>query len=747
MKNRILTTILFLVSFSVISLAQAGLKITEICFDPPAGAAGTFNSGDANGDGTRSSRWDEFVEIYNGGTEAVDLSGYQLVEREGIPFFTFPLNATLNAGQFTVVFGGGPISTFTNIPAGTLLFSVQLTDPNSGFAAGTKSNLSNTSDRVMLVNPLLADTLDEIYWGGPDVSPGAQPISPLTKHAIFMGPPNTISGTTIFGAIGQTITRDINGTKWDVHTYVVSDPAKLFSPGANAKEKKIQANVALTEVMFDVPADLAGDANGDGVRGAKSDEFVEIYNKGPIDAKLKGFKILDREGVTLYTFPDSTLKIGQFAVVFGSVGSAGFSGITPEALVFSVNKSDADIGFDNGLGKTNFSNAGDGVLLVNSIEADTLAEVYWGTASPRSTKAIYLDTPHTVSGLKITGAIKQSVTHKIDSDLWDLHTVVSGDATSLFSPGLDAPKSPYVNTGDLMLTEILFDPPTDPILGDVNGDGTRDNYGDEFVELYNRGASTIDLSGYKLLETSGLSIFTFPAGAKINAGQYAVVFGNIRPTGLGTSLPKDAVYFSVSNTDANSGFSNGAGKTNLSQTADAVILVNPAAADTLVEIYWGTASPKTSKAIYMGFPNTKSGLTVSGNMDQSITRTVSSSKWDLHTVITKDINSLYSPGKGAPVISGIEKEESLPQSYKLSQNYPNPFNPETTISFSIPKSEAVSLKIFDVLGREVVVLVNSDLTPGTYNYRWDASSLASGIYFYKLTTGSFSSVKKMMLIK
>jgi hypothetical protein len=741
MKSRILTIVFILVAFSVQYYAQSELKVTEIMFDVPSSTAG-----DANGDGTRSSRWDEFVELYNAGTEVIDLSAYQLVEREGVAFFTFPLNTTLAPGQFAVVFGGGIIDSFKNIPSGTLLFSNELVNSNSGFSNGLgKSNLSNTSDRVMLVNPLLADTLFELYWGG-DTTTGAQPIKPFTKQAIYMGPPNTISGDTIVGAIGQSITRDINGTKWDMHTIVVSDPQMLFSPGKNAAEAKLQANIVMTEIMFDVPSNLAGDANGDGVRGAKSDEFVEIYNKGPIDADLSGFQILDREGVVLYTFPNSTiLSVGQFAIVFGAVGSAGFYGIPKEALVFAVHESDSDVGFDNGMGKTNFSNAGDAVLLVNSIIADTLAEVYWGTATPQTSKAIYLGSPNTITGNTISGSIRQSVTHKINNDLWDMHTIVSGDTNSLFSPGLDAPKSPFVHQGDLIFTEIMFDPPAAP-LGDANGDGTRDAYGDEFVELYNRGINSKDLSGYQLLETNGRPIFTFPAGATLNSGHYAVVFGNIRQTGLGSSLPSDAVYFSVAQADSNKGFDNGIGKSNLSQSADAVILVNPAVSDTIVEIYWGSTLPRTSKSIYLGFPNTLSGTTISGSIDQSVTRLISSDKWDTHTYVTNDPNSLFSPGQ-SPLILGIEREETIPQSYELSQNFPNPFNPATTISFSLPKNERVTLKIYDAIGREVATLINSDLSSGIYKYHWDANSMASGIYFYRITAGNFSKAKKMMLLK
>lgn len=83
----------------------------------------------------------------------------------------------------------------------------------------------------------------------------------------------------------------------------------------------------------------------------------------------------------------------------------------------------------------------------------------------------------------------------------------------------------------------------------------------------------------------------------------------------------------------------------------------------------------------------------------------------------------------------------------LYQNYPNPFNPSTTISFSIPKHEHVTLKVFNILGREVTTLVNDELNPGEHSISFSAKDLASGIYFYRLTTSTFSETKPMVVIK
>jgi len=96
--------------------------------------------------------------------------------------------------------------------------------------------------------------------------------------------------------------------------------------------------------------------------------------------------------------------------------------------------------------------------------------------------------------------------------------------------------------------------------------------------------------------------------------------------------------------------------------------------------------------------------------------------------------------------TGIHNTE-LPVNYILAQNYPNPFNPSTTINFEIPKAEFVTLKVYDVLGKEVTTIINGIMQAGKHQTVFDASKLSSGIYFYKLTTNNFSDVKKMMLIK
>jgi hypothetical protein len=90
---------------------------------------------------------------------------------------------------------------------------------------------------------------------------------------------------------------------------------------------------------------------------------------------------------------------------------------------------------------------------------------------------------------------------------------------------------------------------------------------------------------------------------------------------------------------------------------------------------------------------------------------------------------------------------NLPNEFALSQNYPNPFNPATTFSFDVPKAAHVTLAVYNVLGQEVARLLDTEREAGTYTVEFDGSSLASGVYFYRLSAGDFTDTKKMLLVK
>jgi hypothetical protein len=101
------------------------------------------------------------------------------------------------------------------------------------------------------------------------------------------------------------------------------------------------------------------------------------------------------------------------------------------------------------------------------------------------------------------------------------------------------------------------------------------------------------------------------------------------------------------------------------------------------------------------------------------------------------------------IVTGVRGGDptAVPASLSLSQNYPNPFNPTTTIKYDLAKDSHVDLQVFNILGQRVATLANEGQESGHHSVQWNASHFASGVYFYRLETGSFTSVKKLLLLK
>jgi len=100
-----------------------------------------------------------------------------------------------------------------------------------------------------------------------------------------------------------------------------------------------------------------------------------------------------------------------------------------------------------------------------------------------------------------------------------------------------------------------------------------------------------------------------------------------------------------------------------------------------------------------------------------------------------------------PPVQSAGGASSIPMEFSLTQNYPNPFNPTTVISYRSPVMSNVTLKVYDVLGREVKTLVNQRETAGSHSVTFSAGDLPSGVYFYRLQAGSYSATRKLLLLK
>jgi len=118
---------------------------------------------------------------------------------------------------------------------------------------------------------------------------------------------------------------------------------------------------------------------------------------------------------------------------------------------------------------------------------------------------------------------------------------------------------------------------------------------------------------------------------------------------------------------------------------------------------------------------------------------------DVATNINADKYYTFKEGEG--IITSVESEIKLPEEYILYQNYPNPFNPETTIGFSLPERTDVKITLVNILGQAVKEIVNNNYSAGRHQVKLNASDLSSGVYFYKLETGSFVTAKKLILMK
>jgi hypothetical protein len=205
------------------------------------------------------------------------------------------------------------------------------------------------------------------------------------------------------------------------------------------------ASIVLNEVMFDVPIDdtqtaaIEGDANGDGIRSVRGDEFVEVMNTGSVDADIGGYQILEKNFVPIYTFPASTTLIpGEVTVVFGGVGTAGFGSPFPPGLqLFAAHPAEADSGFYVSNSKTNFLGTGDNIILLNPATNHVADEVCWGTNGPNTKYGKKLVAPNTLAGDSIAGTLQQSITRTpAGSGLWAKHLSVS---TAPYSPGAAVP--------------------------------------------------------------------------------------------------------------------------------------------------------------------------------------------------------------------------------------------------------------------------------------------------------------------
>ena len=338
-----------------------GLHIEEIHADPAFG-----ERGDANGDGIRHGQEDEFIELINRGDQPIDLSGYLLSDDDVAldKMFEFPDGTTIAPGERIVLFGGGSPS---GIPG-----RVYTDDGSIG------NGLINAGDVIVLINPATGDTLLAVAYQS-----NAKDQSLVQQDRAWVGHSTLYTGRFSPGEASRPIDTsdngegDQSGENTDENPDGESTDTGVESTDGNAgdpptdtgdppTDEKTNRNIQglrIDEIHADPASSDQGDANGDGVRHSREDEFIELINRGDQSIDLSGYLFSDDDVALdkMFKFPEgTTIAPGERIVLFGGGSPSGIPG--------QVYTDDGSIG--NGL-----TNSGDVLVLINLATGDTLLAV------------------------------------------------------------------------------------------------------------------------------------------------------------------------------------------------------------------------------------------------------------------------------------------------------------------------------------------------------------------------------------
>ncbi len=263
------------------------------------------------------------------------------------------------------------------------------------------------------------------------------------------------------------------------------------------------------------------------------------------------------------------------------------------------------------------------------------------------------------------------------------------------------------------------------VINEINYNSDSTFNPEDWVELFNNTDSDIDLAGWEFKDEKDTHVYKIPESTILKAGEYIVLVRE--PDLFSQSFPDVQNYIGP----FDFGLSGGGEKIRLYD--DAMNVIDSLTYDD--KLPWPEEADGEGKSLELYNPDRDNALP---------------ENW--HASATEH----GTPGKQNSVFTSVQQEKNqIPEGFSLLQNYPNPFNPSTTITYTIPASEAlqatshqlVQLKIYDILGREVATLVNEKQSPGTHVVEFIADDLTSGVYLYRLKSGGFIQNRKMILLK
>jgi hypothetical protein len=255
------------------------------------------------------------------------------------------------------------------------------------------------------------------------------------------------------------------------------------------------------------------------------------------------------------------------------------------------------------------------------------------------------------------------------------------------------------------------------VINEINYNAAADFNPGDWVELYNPGTKAVDISGWHYTDSDPAHLFTFPAGTVLGADQYLVIAED-------TTLFR-SVFPAVAGVFGSTGFG-------LSGSGESMKLMN-AAMQTMDSVMYDDVSP---------WPVEADGAGATLELVSALSDNTLGASW-------KASAGHGTPGRKNSVTTGTGSGAgpALPATTGLDQNYPNPFNGTTQFSFRIANAGHATLKVYDVLGREVADLYEGHCLPGVYAVAFNGSDLASGVYLTRLTVDGFSETRRLILMK